>query len=119
MKRNRSTIITFPVFPHHKLTVIHAKSVKETGKRLGADLSECKAAFVWDMEDSYKSWMVLGVDADENTIAHESCHAIRHMLKESGVRIDNEVFAYHLGYLVEKVHKFLDRGKRVRARKAA
>lgn len=37
-------------------------------------------------------------------MVHESYHAIRKMLDEAGVRLDdNEVVAYHLGHLVQEI----------------
>jgi hypothetical protein len=41
----------------------------------------------------------------EGTIAHESWHAILNMLVRVGADLDNEVVAYHLGYLVDEIVK--------------
>lgn len=37
------------------------------------------------------------------TIAHEAWHAIYSMFKRVGVKITDEVVAYHLGYLVDRI----------------
>jgi hypothetical protein len=40
------------------------------------------------------------------TIAHESWHAVRQMLDYCGANYENEVVAYHLGYLVNQITAF-------------
>jgi hypothetical protein len=41
------------------------------------------------------------------TIAHESWHAVRYILEDwVGARLENEMVAYHLGYLVDVIHDF-------------
>lgn len=106
--RNKSTRVRFPVFNNHEVRVIVSRDIKRTGYRLGIDLADCRAAFVSDPEKCRRSWLVLGDLRDAGTVAHESSHAVRHMLKESGVRLDDETFAYHLDYLVRRIHKFLE-----------
>lgn len=39
------------------------------------------------------------------TLSHECSHAIHHMFEYVGAKWDNEMFAYHLGYLVDKLQK--------------
>jgi hypothetical protein len=48
------------------------------------------------------------------TITHECYHAIRRMWKWIGAKPEEEITAYHLGYLVDKVLKIkkLEDGKR-------
>lgn len=54
-------------------------------------------------------------DAPAGAIAHESWHAVRYILDDwTGGCLDNEVVAYHLGYLVDVVtgfkNKLIDNG---------
>lgn len=56
--------------------------------------------------DSASCCLVLAMDAPPAIIAHECWHAIRKMLANQGAELENEVIAYHLGYLVGEVHKF-------------
>ena len=56
-------------------------------------------------------FVFLKSSASVGTIAHESWHAVRHMLGTLGVDLDSETVAYHLGYLVDKIFRFM-RGKR-------
>jgi hypothetical protein len=55
--------------------------------------------------DKAQSYLFLGADARPCTIAHESWHAVRRMLLFCGAELENEVVAYHLGYLVGEIHK--------------
>lgn len=107
--RNPQTSIKFPVFNDHVIKVLVVSNMERTGRAINADLSGCVAAFVEDLDNVRLSRIVFSNDLSPNTIAHEAAHAIRHMLKVSGVRVDDEVFAYHLGHLVGEIHKFLER----------
>ena len=103
---NRSTDVVFPVFNGYKVRVILARNVRATGRRLGTDLTGAVAAFVSAPARPKLAWLVLPQDADAATIAHEASHAVRELLRVHGARNDNETFAYHLDYLVGRIHKF-------------
>jgi hypothetical protein len=100
------TDIRFPIFGGYKVRVILARNVERTGQRLHVDLSPpCKAASVTN--GTKTGWIVLGPEFDEGMIAHEASHAVRAMLAFMGARNDDETFAYHLDFLVGRIHKFL------------
>jgi len=106
--RNRSTDIRFPVFNGYTVRVILARDVEATGRRLGTDLKGALAGHVH--EGKKVAWIVLGPKGrDEATVAHEASHAVRALLAWAGARNDNETYAYHLDYLVGRIHKFLKR----------
>jgi hypothetical protein len=107
MSRNRRTKITFPIFNDYQVTVIESNNLVRTGLRLNSDLSGAHAGFISSIKDPRLGWIVLGPNADEGTVAHEASHAIRAMLAYVGARNEDEVFAYHIGFLVERIHKFL------------
>lgn len=47
-------------------------------------------------------------DTPAGVVAHECWHAVREIFDYSGVeRLDNEMVAYHLGWLVQEVSNFL------------
>lgn len=102
---NRRTSIRFPVFKY-TLIVIQARDIVRTGKRLGVDLEGCGAAFVY-VPGIHRGHLLFEMEADESTIAHEASHAVRAMFKSVGARSDDETFAYHLGHLVGRLHRFL------------
>lgn len=112
--RNRRTVIKFPVFNNYEVRVIQAHDVAATGRRLKEKLEDAEAAFITkDEEGKYGiGWLVLGPNPTPEVVAHECSHAIMHLLNYAGVqRPEEEVFAYHLGYLAGRVHKFL-KGRR-------
>jgi hypothetical protein len=108
---NRRTRIVFPVFNGYEVRVIVSRDVKATGRRLDADLAGCAAAFLTTADKPKLGWIVFGDKPDEATIAHEASHAVRAIMRYAGARVEDEVFAYHLDYLVGKIHKFLKRVK--------
>ena len=107
--RNRSTVVRFPVFPGFAVRVIQARDVMRTCRRLGADATPCRAAFITGADSPGLGWLVLGLAPDPATIAHESSHAVRALFRAHGAKADDEAFAYHLDYLVGRIHKFLER----------
>lgn len=85
-----------------------AQSRKKRDRILGeANSAECSfhAAHCWKANEptSYVFLPIKGLSA--GTIAHEAWHVIHRMLKFCGAEIDNETVAYHLGYLVDKIHE--------------
>jgi hypothetical protein len=54
-----------------------------------------------------ESWVILPMDAPCSSVAHEAWHAIRHMMVSAGADLDSETVAYHLGYLVGQIIRFL------------
>lgn len=109
---NRRSTVRFPVFNGYQVRVICARDVERTGKRLGIDLSGARAAFVTDTGHPRKGWIVFEAKPDEATIAHEASHAVRAIMRYAGAKVEDEVFAYHLDYLVDKIHRFLKKGKK-------
>ena len=105
---NRRLEVRFPVF-NYAMRVIFARDVERTGAKLGADLTGCAAAWVTRDDKPGAGWLVLPERPDEDTVAHEASHAVRSMLDFVGAGDDDEVFAYHLGHLVGRIHKTLKR----------
>lgn len=108
---NRATTIRFPVFSGYTVRVILAASLERTGRKLGADCRGCAAAFITHADKPAHGWMIFGVEPDAATIAHESSHAVRALFRYAGAKADDEAFAYHLDYLVGRIHKFIARRK--------
>lgn len=105
---NRTTKIKFPVFNGYEVRVILSRDMTATGVRLGRDLRDCVAAVVTREDKPKVCWLVLGPKGrDPDTVAHEASHAVKALFKCAGVKTDEEAFAYHLGHLVGRIHKFL------------
>lgn len=111
---NRRTVVRFPVFSGYEVRVILSANPVRTAARLGAGSDYCVACFIpADPGAPFPvAYLILPLAPDEGTIAHECAHAVRAIFKRAGVRNDDEAFAYHLDYLVGRVHKFLGRVKR-------
>lgn len=107
--RNRRAKVAFPVFNGYEIRVILSRDIAGTCRRLQAEHSPCDACFV---PGQHGGWLVFGPNPDEGTIAHEASHAIQALFRGVGARRDEEIFAYHLDYLVQRIHKFIKRGQR-------
>lgn len=109
---NRKTRVTFPVFNGYEVRVICAADIRATGRRLGSDLSGADAGFIEHDHTPGTGWLVLGDNPTPGVIAHEATHAVRALFTFAGVKAtDEEAFAYHLEYLVSRIHKFMGRTK--------
>jgi len=112
---NRRTDIIFHALNERRLRVIQSKDVTRSIRGLGIPDIDCVACFVHADADRKPNtpfgWIVFGQNPDEATVAHEASHAIRVLFAGLGVRNDNETFAYHLDFLVGRIHKFLKAGK--------
>ena len=101
-------IVEFPVWAKHKVHVIFTKCITDSKKaryKKLEDLENARAIHI--ISDDGHSHLIFHIDlTDEGVIAHESWHCIRAMLYEYDAELDNETVAYHLQYLVERVHKF-------------
>jgi hypothetical protein len=104
---NRQTRVCFSIYGNYEVRVIVARDIVRTGKRLGADLTGAAGAFIDRADAPGVGWLVLEPDADAAIVAHEANHAVRAIFRYVGARADDEAFAYHLGYLVGRIHKFL------------
>lgn len=108
---NRRTRITFPVFNGYEVRVICARDVAATARRLKEDLADAEAGLITHKHLPGKGWLVFGLKPGPDTVAHEASHVIADLFRFAGVKRDEEAFAYHLDYLVGRIHKFLTRCK--------
>jgi hypothetical protein len=116
--RSRVKVIDFPVFGnylvHVEVTSDPARSMakypvtRAALEQIGGDFG---AGLTIHDEDGCMSFIFLPYNPSVGTIAHEMWHAVKHMMETRGVELDSETTAYHLGYLVDHVFKFV-RGRR-------
>jgi hypothetical protein len=50
--------------------------------------------------------LFIAISSSYGVVAHESWHAIYHMLQRIGAEVDNEVVAHCLGYMVDQILSF-------------
>ena len=112
---SRFTTVEFPVFSDF---TVHIEMSSDFEKSI------IKYPSISDMVDKFDEqadpltiydggqvcFIFLRPNVSAGTIAHEAWHAVRNMFDCMGVE-DNETVAYHLGYLVDKIFKFVRRRK--------
>ena len=105
--KDYATWVTFPVLAKFKVRVILTENLANSaGQRIGGcSLDGSADAACYNTKNGW-SYMFLNPQADEGTIAHESWHIIFEIMDYVGAKIENEVVAYHLGYLINKIHTF-------------
>lgn len=59
--------------------------------------------------DSPTSYIFLPLNAAPGTITHETFHCVLRMMAWIGSVVENENFAYHQGYIVNEINKFIDK----------
>jgi len=113
--KSRFIVVKFPVFSDFVIHVETTKNFDKTIKKYpdildaAGDNEDADALTVYD--GNFTAFIFLKPNASIEALADESWHAIRRMMIKMRVELDNEAVAYHLGYLVDKVFKFV-RGRK-------
>jgi len=101
--------VVFDALGHYKITVIKTNDMqKSIHKRdLGEHDMELTTAITVSLntDTHQETFIFLSLRPKASTIAHEAYHAIRRMFKYYDIKMENEAVAYHLGYLVERIHE--------------
>jgi hypothetical protein len=108
--RNRSCRVRFPVY-RYEVRIIFTADLVATARRLGEkdDVSGAGAVSITLDEHPGVGWLLFAPRPDSGDIAHEAGHAIHALAKAAGTTFDEETYCYHVGHLVERIHKFLKR----------
>lgn len=109
--RSRHTIIEFPVFSDYRVHVEVSSDIKKSMQKYPEikhiDMDDNTNAIAVHEDDGNFSFIFFPYDVSVGTIAHESWHVIRNMMKFVGIELDSETVAYHLGYMVNHIVKFI------------
>lgn len=106
-------VIYFPVFSNYKVTVLLCEQPIVAGRYVAdrdylseppTSVSESDA-FTKTSDYGYAT-IHLRPNSPIGDIAHESYHAISGLMRWLGAKHEDEVIAYHLGYLVDKIVEF-------------
>ncbi|HXQ37228.1 MAG TPA: hypothetical protein VN843_24675 [Anaerolineales bacterium] len=108
----RKKTVNFPVLGHYRIHVIVASDVKKYMAQsklfnhvsMDGENSDTTAITLHRMGEST---IILPLSATAGTVAHEAYHAVRKRLVKQDIELDNEIVAYHLGYLVNKISLLL------------
>jgi len=115
VSRPRFTIIEFPVFCHYivhvEVTPDFKKSLAQYPQTRDVDPDPDTAGLTVHVKNETLSFVFIHANCPVSTIAHESWHVVERMLGYVGVDLDSETVAYHLGFLVDKVFKFVRKRK--------
>lgn len=114
--KSRYTTIEFPVFSDY---IVHVEVTSDLKKSMAKypptkvaidDYGDGKCVAVHVENDGF-SFIFFPYNASVGDIAHESWHAVRRMMEYLGIELDHETVAYHLGYMVDKIFRFI-RGRK-------
>lgn len=115
--RSKVKHIIFPVFSDYS---VHVEITSDL-KRSMAKYPPTKAVFetvdvgcdgiAVHVDGENVAFIFLPYHASVGTIAHEAWHIIKAMMERMDVELDSETVAYHLGYLVDEIFRFM-RGRR-------
>ena len=116
--RVRKKEIKFPALGNYRIRIVVTKDVR----KYMLTCSEFKdIAMDGEHADTYAitlhqvgnnlTYIIFPFGASVGSIAHECWHAVRKMLLHLNAKLDNEVVAYHLGYLVNQVYRIVWKNK--------
>ena len=115
-KKTRFTIIEFPVLSHYCVHVEVASDIREAilkHKIIKHVVDESfpgkDQAVAVHVRDDCFSFMFFRPNPSVDEVTHECWHVILRIMEHLGAKLDNEIIAYHLGYLVGKTFKFARR----------
>ena len=102
-----ATWVSFDVMANYQVRLIFTNDlVKSATARIAAP-SPDGDAFCYHVKGDGRSYIFLKFDSDESTVAHECWHIVHRVLTYCGVQdMDDEIVAYHLDHMVEKVYQF-------------
>lgn len=104
--------VHFDVF-NYKLYVIYTDNLRATRETLNnavgvlkEPLTDCVDGLHCYNKREGDAFILITPETSIGSIAHEVSHAVWRMFKYYGAKFENELFAYHLGYTVDKILEF-------------
>lgn len=110
--RESTTKVKFAAWGYIVHIVLTNNVDASVARRISGHKSGRAEAACLEYHDLAACTLVLPYSAGAPTVAHESWHAIRLMLRFYGAGFDNETVAYHLAHLVEQIDKFQKKSKK-------
>jgi hypothetical protein len=102
-----ATWVTFDIMADYQVRLVITNDLNKSAEaRLGSNPPAHGDGFVFNVKGEGRSYIFLQHDSTEGTIAHECWHIVFRIMDWCGAGLDNEVVAYHLDHMVEKVYEF-------------
>jgi hypothetical protein len=102
-----ATWVTFEIMASYQVRLVLTNDLgKSAEARLSTKPEVHGDGFVFNVKGAGRSYLFLQHDAPESTVAHECWHIVHRIMDWCGAELDNEVVAYHLDHMVEKVYEF-------------
>jgi hypothetical protein len=102
--------LRFPVFGNYPVKIVFCDDIHKEAKRAKHVLpSDDGSEEAYTAINSSGCTCVFNHTPDAETVAHEAYHAIVALLKFSGASAEEELVAYHLGYLVSRITKWREK----------
>lgn len=95
------TRVPIPTFGYRFEVVITNDIMQSIQKRFPSYNDPDSDAVHYKVRGKSISWLFYKNDISAGTIVHEAWHGVHAMLSYVGAGLDDEVVAYHLGYLVD------------------
>lgn len=109
------TVIPFPPYSYRiflivtdNLKAVADKLAKKGHLRANHGVDDTTDGFHVLMPNQSYSYIVVKFDANIQHITHECYHAVSTMFKWIGATHEEEIFAYHIGYLTQMVVRDLE-----------
>jgi hypothetical protein len=102
----------FPVFANYEIVVVSAGDIRKAMSRFkhtrNVDMSNFPTAdgFNIHVANEPTTYIFIPTTASLGLTTHEAYHAVDRMLKFFHVEENDEVIAYHLGYLVQEISEW-------------
>lgn len=86
-----------------RIYVVIAKDIHNAIKKvIGNNEGVSPAAIAVTCHEGPHSYVFFKPNASAGEVAHEMWHALRRQFKRIGAKLENELFAYHLEYMVDE-----------------
>lgn len=104
--------VEFSIFSGYTVYIIATNDIARAALRFkqtkNTDIGTDTQAICVHEVDNGITYMFLPFTSDAGDVAHECWHVVKRMLEYVGAELENEVVAYHLGFLVRQAHKTLN-----------
>jgi len=104
------SVVKFPVLSNYFVHVVFTDHIGRSRKgRYGSEGAAEGAAALSSQAVNGHGHLFFKISNTPGIIAHEAWHAVYRMFEWAGAELDNEMVAYHLSFLVDRIASFKSR----------